>query len=98
MLRYSVDPGPRRANMSAVYALFGVVLIPISFLAIRLAEDLIHPVVFDRNVGTNLTTSQIVTFLVCLAGMLALAAALYLNELAGKRLDARLRDLRESLA
>ena len=70
MLRYSVDPGPRRANMSAVYALFGVVLIPVSFLAIRLAEGLIHPVVFDRNVGTNLTTSQIVTFLVCLAGML----------------------------
>ena len=34
MLRYSVDPGPSRANMCAVYALFGVVLIPISFLAI----------------------------------------------------------------
>jgi hypothetical protein len=98
MLRYSVDPGPRRANMSAVYALFGVVLIPISFLAIRLAEDLIHPVVFDRNVGSNLTTSQIVTFLVCLAGMLTLAAALYLNELTGKRVDERLRELRESLA
>jgi len=98
MLRYSVDPGPRRANMSAVYALFGVVLIPISFLAIRLAEDLIHPVVFDRNVGTNLAGSQLVTFVVCLAGMLVLAAALYLNELTGKRVDARLRELKESLA
>ena len=42
MLRFSVEPGPRRANMSAVYALFGVVLIPISFLAIRLARGL-HP-------------------------------------------------------
>ena len=51
MLRYSVEPGPRRANMSAVYALFGVVLIPVSFLAIRLAEGLIHPVVFDRERG-----------------------------------------------
>ena len=39
-----------------------------------------------------------VTFCVCLAGMLALAAALYLNELTGKRIDERLRDLRESLA
>src|SRR5207247_7292231 len=46
MLRYSVEPGPARANMCAVYALFGVVLIPISFLAIRLANQLIHPVVF----------------------------------------------------
>ena len=49
MLRYSVEPGRRRANMSAVYALFGVVLIPVSFLAIRLAEQFIHPVVFTRD-------------------------------------------------
>jgi heme exporter protein C len=98
MLRYSVEPGPRRANMSAVYALFGVVLIPVSFLAIRLAEGLIHPVVFDRDVGSNLSGSQMVTFLVCFVGMLALAGALYVNELNGKRIDARLAELREVLS
>jgi heme exporter protein C len=97
MLRYSVEPGPRRASMSAVYALFGVVLIPVSFLAIRLAEGLIHPVVFDRNVDENLATSQLLTFLVCLGGTIALAAALYANELMGKRIDARLVELREAL-
>ena len=98
MLRYSVEPGPRRAQMSAVYALFGVVLIPISFLAIRLAENFIHPVVFSRDVDENLTGSQAATFGVCLAGTLALAAALHVNELRGKRLDERLRELREALA
>src|SRR5581483_3598495 len=36
MLRFSVEDGPQRANLSAVYALFGVILIPVSFLAIRL--------------------------------------------------------------
>jgi heme exporter protein C len=97
MLRFSVDPGPRRANMSAVYALFGVVLIPISFLAIRLAADLVHPVVFSHDVGSKLTVSQFTTFFVCLAGMLALAGTLYRNELTGKRVDARLRELREAL-
>jgi heme exporter protein C len=97
MLRFSVDPGPRRANISAVYALFGVALIPISFLAIRLAEDLVHPVVFTHDAQDNLTASQSATFGVCLAGMLALAGTLYLNELSGKRLDARLRELREAL-
>jgi heme exporter protein C len=97
MLRFSVDPGPRRANLSAVYALFGVALIPVSFLAIRLAEDLVHPVVFTHDVNSNLTTSQLVTFLVCLAGMLALAGSLYVNELTGKRVDSRLRELREAL-
>jgi heme exporter protein C len=98
MLRYSVEPGPARANLSAVYALFGVVLIPVSFLAIRLSERFIHPVVFDRDVGENLSGSQLVTLFVSLGGMLCLAAALYANELVGTRLDARLRELRELLA
>jgi heme exporter protein C len=97
MLRYSVESGPRRANISAVYALFGVALIPVSFLAIRLAEDLVHPVVFAHDVDDRLTGSQFVTLAVCLVGMLALAGSLYVNELTGKRLDGRLRELREAL-
>jgi heme exporter protein C len=97
MLRYSTDPGPRRANMSAVYALFGVVLIPVSFLAIRLAENFIHPVVFTRE-GPQMSGEMFLTFCVCLAATLALAASLYVNELTGKRLDARLRELREALS
>ena len=98
MLRFSVEPGPRRARMSAVYALFGVVLIPVSFLAIRLSEELIHPVVFSRDVDEKLAGSQLLTFVVCFAGMLALAASLYANELRGKRLDQRLSELREALS
>jgi hypothetical protein len=83
--------------MSAVYALFGVVLIPVSFLAIRLAENFIHPVVFTRE-GPQMAGSMFFVFCVCLAGMLLLATALYQAELAGKRLDARVRELREALA
>jgi heme exporter protein C len=97
MLRFSVEAGPRRANFSAVYALFGVVLIPVSALAIRLSERFIHPVAFDRG-GPNMAGSQFLTFCVACAAMLALAAALYHLELAGKRLDARLRELRELLS
>jgi len=97
MLRFSVDDGPQRANLSAVYALFGVVLIPISFLAIRLAQNYIHPVVFTRH-GPAFHGTILWTFCVSLAAMLALAGTLYRVELAGKRLDARLRELRELLA
>lgn len=97
MLRYSVESGPQRANLCAVYALFGVVLIPVSFLAIRLAEDFIHPVVFTRD-GPQMSGSQFLTFCVSLAAMLVLAGTLYRLELAGKRLDAHLRELRERLA
>jgi heme exporter protein C len=97
MLRYSVEPGPQRENLSAVYALFGVVLIPISYLAIRLAQDYIHPVTFTRH-GPQMAGSQFATFCVALSAMLLLAAFLYRLELAGKRLDQRLRELREALA
>jgi heme exporter protein C len=97
MLRYSVEPGPRRANLCAVYALFGVVLIPISFFAIRLASDYIHPTVFTSR-GPQMSGSMFLTFCVAWAAMLATAFALYGIELAGKRIDARLRELRELLA
>jgi heme exporter protein C len=98
MLRYSVDAGPARANMSAVYALFGVVLIPVSFLAIRLSQRFIHPIVFNSHAPSNMTGAQWLAFLVSLAAMLLLFATLYAVELAGKRLDAHVRELRELLA
>ena len=98
MLRFSVDAGPQRANLCAVYALFGVVLIPVSFLAIRLSQNFIHPVVFTRH-GAELrrldarrrTSSR-------RRRCSLLAYTLYRVELAGKRLDARLRELREAYA
>jgi heme exporter protein C len=97
MLRFSLAPGRSRANISAVYALFGVVLIPISFLAVRLAEQFLHPTVFTRE-GPQMSGEMFLTFSVCFAGMLALGTALYQNELLGKRIDERLRALREALS
>ncbi len=97
MLRFSLEPGPQRANMSAVYALFGVVLIPVSFAAIRLAKNLIHPVVFTLH-GPRFGGWMLVTYCVAQVAMLVLAYTLYRLELAGKRLDLRLRELKEVLA
>jgi len=93
MLRFSVDLGPQRANLSAVYALFGVVLIPVSFLAIRIAKSFVHPEVFTLH-GPNFGGWILVTYCVAQAALLLFAHTLYRVELAGKRLDARLRELR----
>jgi heme exporter protein C len=93
MLRFSVDPGPQRANLSAVYALFGVVLVPVSFMAIRLAQHFIHPVVFTRH-GAAFGGWILATYLVSQAAVLLLAYTLYRVELAGKVLDLRVRKLR----
>jgi heme exporter protein C len=97
MLRFSIDAGPQRENLSAVYALFGVVLIPVSFLAIRLAQRFIHPVVFTRH-GAAFGGWIMATYLVSQAAVLVLAYTLYRLELSGKRLDARLRELRRAYA
>ena len=97
MLRFSVDPGPQRENFSAVYALFGVVLIPVSFMAIRLAKQAIHPVVFTRH-GPNFGGWILVAYIVSQVALLVLAYTLYRVELAGKLVDARLRRLREVTA
>ena len=98
MLRYSTEPGPRRARTSAVYALFGVVLVPVSFLAIRLAEQVLHPAPLFNRDGPQMSASMFLTFCVCLGAMVSLASALYLIELSGKRAEASLRELRELLA
>lgn len=94
MLRFSVAAGPQRANLCAVYALFGVVLIPVSFFAIRLSHDFIHPVVFNQH-GPQVAGSMLLTFCVAWAALLALASTLYRIELAGKRIEKRLRELKE---
>ena len=97
MLRFSLDPGPQRANLSAVYALFGVVLIPVSFAAIRLANAFVHPRAFGLD-GPKFGGWILVTYCIAQAAMLVLAYTLYRVEIAGKRLDLRLRELKEVLA
>jgi heme exporter protein C len=93
MLRFSVEPGERRARYSAVYALLGVGLIPLSVLAVRIAQDALHPIVFRSN-GVNMDGSMFLTFLVALAAMLSLAVSMYLVEMRGKRVDERMAHLR----
>ena len=89
----SVEPGERRARYSAVYALLGVGLIPLSVLAVRIAQDALHPIVFRSN-GVNMDGSMFLTFLVALAAMLSLAVSMYLVEMRGKRVDERMAQLR----
>jgi len=98
MLRFSTDPGPRRERNSAVFALFGVALIPVSFLAVRIAGTILHPTVFTHDDGVAMPWQMFLAFCICLGGVLALAATFYRVELAGKRIDLSLKELREQLA
>jgi hypothetical protein len=66
-------------------------------MAIRLASNFIHPVVFTRE-GPQMTGTMFSAFLVSLVAMLSLAYVMYRVEIVGKRTDAHLRDLREALS
>ena len=96
MLRFSVDEGEQRMSYSAVYTLLGVGLIPLSILAVRIAQSLVHPTVFTTS-GAAMTNDMFMTFLVAFAGMLCLAAGMIAMELRGKRAALRVRELRRRL-
>lgn len=92
MLRFSVEEGERRETISAVYAILGVGMIPLSFLAVRIFSTLVHPEVFTSH-GAAMPSSFLLTFLVALAGMLCLAVGMMAIELRGKRLATDIREL-----
>jgi heme exporter protein C len=96
MLRFSVDEGEQRRSYSAVYTLLGVGLIPLSILAVRIGQTLIHPTVFTTQ-GAAMTHGMFLTFLVALAGMLCLGSGMIQLELRGKRVALRARELRRRL-
>lgn len=83
VLRFSIDPGRARARASAVYSVLGVALVPLSFLAIRIADTLIHPIVLTSD-GDRLTGPMWGTFLIGVAGFSALAVWMHQLEVAAK--------------
>lgn len=83
VLRFSIDPGRGRERASAVYAILGVALVPLSFLAIRIADTLIHPIVLTPS-ENRLPTQMWVTFATGVAGFIALALWMVQLEVAAK--------------
>ena len=87
-LRYSIEDRERQARYASVFAITAGAFVPLNFLAVRLAESLVHPRVFATSDG-GLPPKMRVTFLVCLAGMALLWEALVRFELAAKSTRAR---------
>ena len=88
MLRFSLDAGRYRATVSAVYALMGAALVPLSFLAIRIANTLIHPIVIDKS-GFHMTGAMATTWLLSSIAFVSLAVAMMQLEVSAKLRAAR---------
>ena len=83
VLRFSIDAGRARNRASAVYSILGVALVPLSFLAIRIADTLIHPIVLTTS-ENRLTGPMWGTFGIGVVAFAALAVWMLQLEAAGK--------------
>ena len=52
-LRYSIEDRDRRARYSSVFAITAGAFVPINFIAVRLAESLVHPRVLSTTGGQH---------------------------------------------
>ena len=95
-LRYAIEDRDRQARYASVFAITAGAFVPLNFIAVRMAQSLVHPRVFATTTG-GLPGSMLFTFLVCLAGMALLWTCLVRFELAAKSASARLSRLRRAL-
>ena len=96
-LRYAIEDRERQSRYASVFAITAGAFVPLNFMAVRLAETLVHPRVFATSEG-GLPPKMWVTFLVCLAGAALLWETLIRFELAAKTSRAKLGRLRRALA
>ncbi len=96
-LRFSIEDPERQARYAAVFAIVGGAFVPLNFMAVRLAESLVHPRVLSET-GGSMPGSMRLTFLVSLAGMTLLFVTLWKYELASKHASFQLRALKRRLA
>jgi heme exporter protein C len=96
-LRFSIEDPERQARYAAVFAVLGGAFVPLNFIAVRMAESLIHPRVLSTT-GGAMPGSMRLTFLISLAGMALLFVTLWKYELASKHASFQLRALKRRLA
>src|SRR5205807_3322726 len=95
-LRFSIEDPERQARYASVFAIVAGAFVPLNFLAVRLAQGLVHPRVLTLG-GGNLPGSMRLTFTISLIGMALLFATLYKYELAAKHTRQQLRALRRRI-
>ena len=83
-LRFSIEDPERQARYAAVFAVVAGAFVPLNFMAVRMAESLVHPRVLSTT-GGSMPGSMRLTFLVSLIGMALLFVTLWKYELASKQ-------------
>jgi heme exporter protein C len=95
-LRFSIEDPERQARYASVFAVVAGAFVPMNFIAVRLAQQFVHPRVLTLG-GGNLPGSMRLTFLVSLLGIALLYATFWKYEMAAKNARMQMRALRRTL-
>ena len=95
-LRFSIDDPERQSRYASVFAIVAGAFVPLNFIAVRLAQEYVHPRVLTLS-GGNLPGPMRLTFLVSFVGLLLLYVTLWKYEMAAKNARMQVRALRRRL-
>jgi heme exporter protein C len=95
-LRFSIDDPERQSRYASVFAIVAGAFVPLNFIAVRLAQQYVHPRVLTLE-GGNLPGPMRLTFLVSFLGLLLLYVTLWKYEMAAKNARMQIRALRRRL-
>lgn len=91
VLRNSIEDDERRAVYAAAFSCMAFINAPISFIVTRLVPAT-HPVVAE----TEMAVSNLIPFLIAMAGMLMVGYAIYVARMSEERLNERLSLLKDA--
>ena len=95
-LRFSIEDPEKQSRYAAVFAIVAGAFVPLNFMAVRLADPLIHPRVLNTS-GGDLPSDMKLAFYTAIIGMTLLFITLYKVEMTGKHNRAQLKALRRKL-
>lgn len=96
-MRFAIEDPERQAQTAAVYAVVAGAFVPLNFIAVRMAESLIHPRVLTAT-GDNLPSEMRITFYIALITAALMFVALWKFELVAKSVSMQLKKLERSLS
>jgi heme exporter protein C len=95
-LRFSIEDPERQARYASVFAVTAGAFVPVNFIAVRLADQYLHPRVLGET-GGSMPGEMRLTFIVAMVAMTLLFVTLWKLELTSKNASDQMRRLRKRL-
>ncbi|MDQ6730524.1 MAG: cytochrome c biogenesis protein [Actinomycetota bacterium] len=95
-LRFSIEDPERQSRYASVFSVTAAAFVPLNFIAVRLAQQFVHPRVLTLG-GGHLPASMALTFYVSLLGIALLYVTLWKYEMTSKNTRMQVRRLRRTL-